>query len=118
MADDGRRAHLSATAEFRRVLRQRPSPWRVIIATAAAVVALAAGRELFVAPPGMQPALVASDDENAELTSLLVDNHARERGDRQRALQALTELRIASQALALVRKRYVDPSRVDARKML
>lgn len=118
MVDEGRRASLSATAEFRRVLGQRPSPWRVIIATAAAVVALAAGRELFVAPPGTQPELVAPNDENAKLTALLVDDHARERGDRQRALQALTELRIASQALALARKRYVDPSRVDARKML
>ncbi len=109
------RYHRAAT----RVVAGGPLRQRVIrtgIAGAAAVVATLALRALLATPPAAElptPPRAAPPDP---LAPLLVDSHARERRDR--AVRALYELRIGSQALDKVRKRYVDPSRVDAAGML
>ncbi|MEY3013202.1 MAG: hypothetical protein RIT45_1937 [Pseudomonadota bacterium] len=111
------RYHRAAT----RVVAGGPLRQRVIrtgIAGAAAVVATLALRALLATPPAAElptPPRAAPPDP---LAPLLVDSHARERRDRDRAVRALYELRIGSQALDKVRKRYVDPSRVDAAGML
>lgn len=100
------------------VRRRRGAVWRVTIATAAAVLALASARELWLAPAlGLaSEALVQAEPD--PLARLLVDDHAREQADRDRALRTLGELRIGAQALALVRRRYVEPARIRPPAML
>ncbi len=104
--------------ERRRRARLRLGPIRVIVATAAALVALVAARTLILAPNADASDGMVQAEAADPLAQLLVDDHARERGDQQSALRALTELRIGAQALALTRKRYVQPDKIHPAEML
>lgn len=98
--------------------RLRPGPLRVIIATTAALIALVAARTFVLAPTADASEGMVQAEAPDPLAQLLVDDHARERRDQQSALRALTELRIGAQALALTRKRYVQPEKIRPAEML
>lgn len=88
------------------------------LAVVAALIAVLAMQTMLAAPPAPEQPVARQVAVPDPLAPLLVDSHARERRDRDRAIRSLGELRIGSQALDKVRKRYVDPDRVEPAEML